>query len=154
METKEYKGHNGTLILSDKTVTIKRGAKGFFFGGASLRGDKTFPYSSIAAVRIKKSGITEGCFEFSLIGGSEANIGLRNLKTDENTITFENWGNKKFVEAKELIEERMLNSKSGAYSGSGADELGKFAALRDKGVITEGEFQRRKKQLLESVSSV
>ena len=35
---KEYKGYNGTLILTDTGVIIKRGAKGFFLGGGMLRG--------------------------------------------------------------------------------------------------------------------
>ena len=35
-----------------------------------------------------------------------------------------------------------------AQTGSAADELEKFAALRDKGVITEGEFEEKKRGLL------
>lgn len=53
-EQKEYKGYNGTLILTDSGVIIKRGIKGFLLGGGKLRGDKTIPYASIVAVQLKK----------------------------------------------------------------------------------------------------
>ena len=68
---KEYKGYNGTLILTDTGVIIKRGAKGFLLGGGMLRGDKTIPYGSIVAVQLKKAGMTAGYIQLTLKGGSE-----------------------------------------------------------------------------------
>lgn len=85
---KEYKGYNGTLILTDTGVIIKRGAKGFFLGGGVLRGDKTIPYSSIVAVQLKKAGITAGYIQLTPKGGSEAKSGLFQSATDENSINF------------------------------------------------------------------
>jgi Short C-terminal domain/Domain of unknown function (DUF4429) len=147
MEQKEYKGYNGTLILTDTGVTIKRGAKGFLLGGGMLRGDKTIPYSSIAAVQLKKAGMTAGYLQLTLVGGPEAKGGLFQSTTDENTVNF--YSNKAFEEAKKLIEEGMLASRTGVVQQrSNADELAKFAELRDKGVITEEEFQKKKNQLL------
>jgi len=55
-QQKEFKGYNGTLILTNTGVIIKRGIKGFLLGGGMLRGDKTIPYSSIIAVQLKKAG--------------------------------------------------------------------------------------------------
>ena len=151
MEQKEYKGYNGTLVLSDTTVTIKRGAKGFLLVGGMLRGDKTIPYSSIVAVQLKKAGLMAGYLQLTLTGGSEAKAGLFQSTTDENTVNFQSWGdnNKRFEEAKQLIEQRVLAFKSAIVpQKSDADDLAKFAELRDKGVITEEEFQKKKKQLL------
>jgi hypothetical protein len=151
MEQKEYKGQNGTLLLTDIAVTIKRGAKGFLLGGGMLRGDKTIPYSSIAAVQLKKAGMTAGYLQLTLVGGPEAKRGLIEAASDENTVNFQSWGdsNKKFEEAKQLIERRMLESKAGgSQQGSAADELAKFSELKDKGVISEEEFQKKKAQLL------
>jgi len=149
MAQNEYGGYNGTLILTDTMVIIKRGVKGVLLGGGSLRGDKSIPYSSIAAVQLKKAGLTAGYLQLTLVGGSEAKGGLVQATTDENTIMFYASGNKKFEEAKQLIEQRIAAARSGAgQQRSDADELAKYAELRDKGTITEEEFQQKKKQLL------
>jgi len=146
---KEYRGYNGTLILTDTGVIIKRGMKGFILGGGMLRGDKTIPYSSIVAVQLKKVGLTAGYLQLTLAGGSEAKAGLFQSTTDENTINFMSRGkNKMFTEAKELVEQRIVQAKGVGHIKSDADDLEKFAQLRDKGVITGDEFQAKKKQLL------
>ena len=146
---KEYKGYNGTLILKDSGVVIKRGVKGFLLGGGMLRGEKSIPFSSIVAVQLKKAGIVAGYIQLTLMGGSEAKGGLWQSATDENTINFQAFGknNELFAEAKELVEEKIHEIRSGGHK-SEADDLEKYAKLRDKGVLTEEEFQAKKKQLL------
>lgn len=148
---KEYKGYNGTLILTDTGVIIKRGAKGFLLGGGILRGDKTIPYSSIVAVQLKKAGMTAGYIQLTLKGGSEAKSGLFQSTTDENSINFHSAfggnNNELFAEAKKLIEER-INAVNSPAKNSGLDDLEKLAALKEKGIISEEEFQAKKKQLL------
>jgi putative oligomerization/nucleic acid binding protein len=150
VEDRIYNGYNGNLILTDSGVIIKRGAKGFWLGGLMLRGEKTIPYSSIAAVQLKKAGMaTAGFIQLTLIGGPEAKAGYLQSLTDENSITFQIWNdnNKRFEEAKQLLEQRVLASRNPALRS--ADELAKFAQLRDKSVITEEEFQKKKKQILD-----
>lgn len=143
----EYKGYNGTIVLTEQSVIIKRGAKGFLLGGGMLRGDKTIPYSSIVAVQLKKAGMVAGYIQFTLAGGSEAKSGLFQSAMDENSVNFHAFGgkNEKFAECKRLVEERIGRTASG---GSSLDELTKLAELKDKGIITEAEFQQKKKQLL------
>jgi hypothetical protein len=151
MEPMELKGQNGTFIITDTGVIIKKGIKGFFLGGGKIRGDKTIPYASIMAVQFKKAGMVAGYLHLTLIGGMDAGAGLFEMVKDENTITFQMWGdkNKKFEEGKNLIEQKMMEAKPGsAHHKSEADDLEKFAQLRDKGIITEDEFQKKKKQLL------
>lgn len=114
-------------------------------------GDKTIPYSSIAAVQFKKAGAIAGYIHLSLVGGIDSSTNVLMMANDENTVTFQIWGgkNKKFEEGKNIIEQKMMAAKSGgAHHKSEADDLEKFAQLRDKGVITEDEFQQKKKQLL------
>lgn len=148
---KEYKGYNGTLILTDTGVIIKRGAKGFLLGGGMLRGDKTIPYGSIVAVQLKKAGMTAGYIQLTLKGGSEAKSGLFQSATDENSINFHSAfggnNNELFAEAKKLIEER-INAVNSPAKNSGLDDLEKLATLKEKGIISEEEFQAKKKQLL------
>lgn len=146
----EYKGYNGTIILTDTGVVIKRGAKGFLLGGGMLRGDKTIPYGSIVAVQCKKAGIMSGYLQLSLRGGSEAKSGVNEAVKDENTVTFQANKNKMFLELKELIEQKMHQySQGGQVSNSTqVNDLEKLARLKEKGIITDEEFTAKKKQLL------
>jgi hypothetical protein len=148
----EYKGYNGTIILTDAGVIIKRGAKGFLLGGGMLRGDKTIPYTSIVAVQLKKAGMTAGYLQLTLKGGSEAKSGLMQSTTDENTVNFHARKNKDFLEAKEKIEARISQSSGSQQSRSGADELEKLAALKEKGILSQAEFDSEKAKILGSSS--
>lgn len=149
-EEYEYKGYNGTIALTDTGVIIKRGAKGFFLGGGSIRGDKTIPYSSIIAVQYKKAGITVGYLQLTLKGGSDAKSGVTEATRDENTVTF---ASKKTSELfwglKELIEKKALEAQSGqTQAPNQLNDLEKLAQLKEKGIITEAEFTAKKKQIL------
>ena len=145
---KEFKGYNGTLIMTDNAVVIKRGIKGFLLGGGMLRGDKTIPYSSIVAVQLKKAGMTAGYLQLTLKGGSEAKSGLLQSAMDENSINFHSYSgnNQKFLEVKELIEAKLSAGPSGQTSN--LDELKKLGELKSQGIITQEEFDAKKKSLL------
>jgi hypothetical protein len=144
---KEYKGYNGTLVLTDTGVTIKRGAKGFMFGGGMLRGDKSIPYSGIVAVQLKKGGMNAGYIQLTLKGGTQVKGGLRRSTRDDNSVIFYAYRNKKFAEAKHLIEERIIQTSQPQVNSS-LDELEKLAQLKEKGIITQAEFDKKKAQLL------
>ena len=143
---KEVKGYNGTIILTDTGVVIKRGVKGFLLGGMTLRGDKTIPYNSIIAVQLKKAGLTAGYLQLTLKGGSEAKSGLFQSTTDENSVNFYSGRNKDFEEAKSLIEEKIAGSATS--KNTNLDELEKLAELKKKNIITQEEFDLKKKSLL------
>jgi len=143
---KEFKGRNGFLILTDNNVIIKRGVRGVLLGGGMLRGDKTIPYSSIVAVQLKKAGLTPGYIQLTLKGGSETKSGLFESIKDENSINFRNGQNKNFEEAKRLIEEKINNAS--VSENNNLNELEKLAELKEKGIITEEEFNAKKKQIL------
>lgn len=146
---KQYKGYNGNLVLTDNGVTIERGIKGFLLGGGMLRGNKTIPYQGIVAVQLKKSGITSGYIQLTLKGGNEAKGGLFQSVKDENTINFMlSNKNYDFEEAKNIIEEKINGSEGNIVQSSSLDELEKLANLKDRGVITDDEFDFKKKELL------
>lgn len=143
---KEFSGYNGTILLTNTGVVIKRGVKGFLLGGMKLRGDKTIPYDSIVAVQLKKAGLTAGYMQLTLKGGSEAKSGLFQSTTDENSVNFYSGKNKEFEEAKRLIEAKI--SRSNQSNTSSLDEIEKLAELRKKNIITQEEFDLKKKSLL------
>lgn len=144
-QQKEYKGSNGILILTNNGVLIKRGFRGYLVTGF-LRGDKTIPYSSIIAVQFKRSGLATGYIQLTLKGGNEAKNGLFEAIRDENSISFQ-WNNDKFEEAKRLIEER-INADSNTQQNNPLNDLERLAELKDKGIITTEEFEKKKKKIL------
>jgi len=144
----EYKGYNGTIVLTEHGVIIKRGAKGYLMGGGTLRGDKTIPYSSIVAVQLKKAGMTAGYLQLTLSGGSEAKSGLFQSTKDENSVNFHATKNSLFQEAKSKIETKIMQTNN-VNTISQADEIEKLANLKAKGIITQKEFDAKKKKLLD-----
>lgn len=146
----EYKGYNGTIVLGEDRLIIKRGFKGFALGGGKIRGDKTIPYSSLVAVQYKKAGVMSGFIQFSIKGGSEAKSGVNEAVKDENTVTFQVNKNKLFSDLQQKIEVIIGNNQSNGNNSSSTDidQLEKLANLKDKGVISSEEFEAKKKQLL------
>ena len=78
-------------------------------------------------------------------------LGILDANLDENSVLF--FGNNCNEKAKE-IRAYILNKKSNnnfiSVEKSIADEIEKFALLKDKGVLTEVEFNQKKKDLLNS----
>lgn len=77
--------------------------------------------------------------------------------SDENTITLKNKPNiiKEAKETVDFLNKKIREAKTGAHTAqtviqqnSAADELKKFKELLDSGIITQEEFDAKKKQLL------
>ncbi|MBQ8767140.1 MAG: SHOCT domain-containing protein [Clostridia bacterium] len=146
------KGINGQLYVYENKVEIKR--KGFFaFVNHGLKGDKTIPISSIKSIQIKKAGLIAGYIQFGIGGALESRGGVQAANYDENTITFGNTNdNKVALQIKDYIESIINNSSQQqntvVQASSEADEILKFKKLLDDGVITQEEFDAKKKQIL------
>lgn len=141
------KGVNGQIELSGNKVIIRRkGALSFLSQG--LKGDKEIMISSISSIQFKKPGVTNGYIQFTFMGGKEAKGGVFQAASDENTVMFNAKQQPDFERIKEEIENRMQAGSVTSSTLSDADEIAKFADLRDKGVLTEEEFQQKKKQIL------
>lgn len=71
---------------------------------------------------------------------------------DENTIMFTSVQQSIFEKAKIIIEDILKNNSmsTNSLNISIADEIEKFSLLKDKGVLTEDEFNQKKKDLLNS----
>ncbi len=65
-----------------------------------------------------------------------------------NTVIFDSKQEGAFVAIKKAIDERMAALRATPKASSPLDELEKLASLKDKGIVTEDEFQQKKKQLL------
>ena len=142
-----FDGHNGQIeVLEDRIVISRKGVFGFL-----LKGDKTIPFASITAVQFKTaSAFFNGYIQFTVHGGNESRGGIASAGTDENSVMFRAGRQaEEFARLKAIVEAKISSAQSGhARHRSAADEVEKFAALRDRGIITEEEFQQKKLGML------
>ena len=147
------KGVNGQLyIFEDKVVIERKGILGFLLIG--LAGSKTIPMNSIMSVQFKEgTSITNGFIQFGILGGKENKAGLVSATRDENTVMINKKYNATARRIKEYIEQKIMERNQSpeivvTQQSSTADEIAKFKSLLDQGVITQDEFDAKKKQLL------
>ena len=148
----ELKGINGQLELyEDKIIIRRKGAlakmtQGFF------KGDKTNYINQITGIQVKPGTLwTNGYIQITVPGGIESKKGLLDDATlDENTVAFTSKDNELVNQIKSKIEELMSQQRMGHMinQSSPADEIRKYKELLDDGVITQEEFEQKKKQLL------
>jgi len=135
------KGLDGELLLLKDRVRISR--KGTW----PRKGDKEILLSRVSAVQFTKAGqFFSGRLQFSFVGGGESKFGSG--IDSANTVMFDHWQEKEFVSMKEAIDRRIDSLQTAPKAPSSLDDLEKLASLRDKGIITEDEFQQKKKQIL------
>jgi hypothetical protein len=115
---------------------------------------------NIAAIQIKPAGLAVGYIQFTIPGGIERRggglaKGAADAIKDENSITFADKKQEaEFVKLKGYLEKRIIELSAPValvqqtHQISAADELAKFAELRNKGILTDAEFEAKKKQLL------
>lgn len=147
-------GANGIVELYANRIVIRR--KGFrgVLGHGFFKGDKEIILKSITGVQVKKAGLVVlGYIQFSMMGGNEGRRGLTEATQDENTVTFDSSQNKIAEEVKNKVFELQQQAESKSVSQiinplSGADEILKYKQLLDEGIITQEEFNAKKKQLL------
>lgn len=149
-----FLGDNGGLTITDKSVIIHRSKHNL--SSASV-GDKNIPFRSITAVQFNKAektflGWISGFIQFTIQGGIEKQGNLSAL-SDENSVTFKTEeANDEFARAKKIIEAKIQEAYSAPQNtktdSSNLADLEKLANLRDRGIVTEAEFQAKKKQLL------
>ncbi|MDR1316034.1 MAG: DUF4429 domain-containing protein [Spirochaetales bacterium] len=146
----KMKGTSDELeVFEDKLTITPKGVLGLMTKG--LQGTKTIPFSSITAIQFKKSGLVSGYIQFTLHGGKESTGGAFAAATDENSFMFSGQ-NEMAEKVRDYIEERVQAIKAlpaaGSDAVSKADEIRKYKALADDGIISMEEFEQKKKQLL------
>ncbi|MFT8362960.1 MAG: SHOCT domain-containing protein [Sporolactobacillus sp.] len=136
------------ISVGEKSLTIKR--KGFMsLATQGLKGEKTIPYKSITSIQLKKPGVTSGYIQFTLIGGNESRKGVFDATHDENTVMIASKpAYEDMLELKSYIESEQDESATSQNTASDADELRKYKSLLDDGIISQDEFDAKKKQLL------
>jgi hypothetical protein len=151
---KVAKGVGGAIYLYENRIKIERkGALAFVSHG--LKGDKEIFLDQISAVQYRRAGWVNGYIQFTLIGGQEAKGGLLEAGGDENTVVFNVWQQKDFEELKGLIDKKLaeIRAKKNVVEAkkSPLEELEILAKLRKDGILSEEEFEEKKKRILEKI---
>ncbi len=143
------RGAHRDLELLHNMVRIKRRSTLGFLGGGS-RIEKDILISKIVSVRFKKAGIiADGYIQFIFEEkGPKDNDSESDIEGDENVVIFRSGQQKAFEAMREAIEQKMTGARTGPRADSHFDELVRLAELLDKKIITEDEFNRKKKQIL------
>ncbi len=144
-------------IYDDRIELTHKGLIGFLTQG--LQGTKTYYYSDISTIQFKNCGWTSGFFEFTFPGSVDQQGGALFGINNDNRFTF---GAPTIGKAEEIakkmalineflqkkIREAKNNRSASAPTLSAADEIKKFKELFDQGIISQDEFEAKKKQLL------
>lgn len=145
----QVKGLNGQLELTDTHVIIRR--KGIMATiSKGLAGEKSIPLDAITSVQFKPGGLMwNGFIKFCYPGSDEIRGGLSEATKDDNAVIFARGMNAQFEEFRQRLEEARTRLRLAPTSSrSAAEEIEKLGELREKGLITDEEFEAKKKELL------
>lgn len=149
------KGVHGRSIevYEDKCVISTKAGLSSFLAGNVFDGEKTIYYRDCIGVQFKRAGFAVGYLQLETASGLMNN--RQNNFTNENTFTFDGIkvSNEKMEEVAAYVKKRIEQIKAEINAPvraaiSPADELKKFKELLDTGVISQEEFNAKKKQVL------
>ena len=134
---------------TQSTSTLVTGA---LFGTSITQGEKTIYYKDATGVQYRPSSVLDGYIQVETTSGGASSS---NQYGGENSIQFS--GKERNAEAEivvEFIKKKIDEIKNMSTGGviqqiSPAGELKKYKELLDLGIISQEEFESKKKELLE-----
>ncbi|MBR3975589.1 MAG: SHOCT domain-containing protein [Clostridia bacterium] len=158
---KDYKykltAHTGSsLEVYDQYLIINHMQVGFMtnaMNGGAL-GGKKINFKDLTSVQFREpAGFTVGFIQFAYPGSVESKGGISAMINDENSIPIQPSMVEQAREIVNFIEKRrdelnVQQTSTVIQQTSAADELKKFKELLDMGVITQEEFDAKKKEIL------
>jgi hypothetical protein len=135
-------------LLRDMVRIRRRGTLGFLTPGTRV--EKDILISKIVSIRFKKAGIlADGYIQFIFEEkGPKDKSTESEVGDDENVVIFRSGQQEAFEAIREAIEQKMIGGRTGPRQASNFDELVRLSELLDKRIITEDEFNQKKKQIL------
>lgn len=128
------------LRVYEDRIVIKRVEDLHLFMSDEIS-EKVIYIQDITSVQIKPAAfLRPGYIQFSMAGSA--------TETHENTLSFSEGKNLIAKKIKATVERLKSNQASPGNPGSAADEIVKYKKLADDGVITQEEFEKKKRQLL------
>jgi hypothetical protein len=139
------------LVINKKNTDLSGGALGMAFNAVTAsKGGFTIPYESISSVNISEGGWTAPPFIQILTNGSRLISDSTEAMKDPSCLLFKKADKDDVHNLKKEIEKRVAEAKrpTGSTGPSAADELLKFSNLLKSGIISQEEFDQKKKALL------
>lgn len=140
------------LVATDKRVMII--TAGFSSGAMMGQKCKSYEYSDISSIECS-CGMTQGRVQLTVAGSLEVRQpGLGNAYQAENIVHFSSSEKDIFQQATNLIRQEISKAKRGNIfvQQSQADDIPtqikKLAELKDLGILSNDEFEAKKKDLL------
>ena len=144
---------NTLRVYEDCVSFTPKGMLGFFSKGVA--GERKIFYKDIASIQFKESSrLLSGFIEFYVVVHlTKQGGGLFAGTSNENRFTFYHKFLPLMCEIRDYVQNK-INSKDNNQQTtvmnqtSSADELRKFKQLLDEGIISQEEFDTKKKQIL------
>lgn len=139
-------------VVFSSTKSTSTVVTGLVFGTSVTQGEKTIYYKDAIGVQYKPSSIVDGYIQVETAAGGVTSSSSQ--YGGENSIQFS--GKERNAEAEtivDFIKKKIEEIKNAPVGGvvqqlSPAEELKKFKELLDEGIITQEEFDKKKKELL------
>ena len=139
-------------VVFSSTKSTSTLVTGLVFGTSVTQGEKTIYYKDAIGVQYKPSSIADGYIQVETAAGGVTSSSSQ--YGGENSIQFS--GKERNAEAEiivNFIKNKIEEIKNAPVGGviqqvSPAEELKKFKELLDAGIITQEEFDAKKKELL------
>ena len=142
-------------IYENKCTMTTRITLGSLLTSNATDGEKTIYYKDCVGVQFKPAGFTVGYLQFETASGMMNNKGSNFFGENSFTFDINVISNDKMKEIANYVKKRIDEIKTGAdrpttvvNAISPAEELKKMKELLDSGIITQEEFDAKKKQLL------
>ncbi len=160
----EAVGKNGQMTLYDDRLVILR--------TGTLKGKKEVPLSQISTCRFKEcSKVAAGFLQVSILGEVPKKGTVLNAASDENAVVFGSANPVAILDAdmletvnapwRRLAEEITRRAEASRQRTTGAppavdgiDELERLANLRDRGVLSDSEFQALRVKVIARMQAV
>ena len=145
-------GTNGQLyVYEDRVVITREGLISFLAVGHDDK--KTIPMNDITNVQFRKgTSVLNGFVHFGIRGKDESIKNTFYAGQDENTVMIRKKDNDKGEQIKDFIDKKIIERGTGkttvVLENSAVDEILKLKQLLDAGILTQEEFDMKKKQLL------
>ena len=147
----EATGLNVRVLLLQDVVRVQRIGWRNTLSGAS-RIERDILIRQIVSIQFKKAGLlSNGYMGILLMHYDESHKDENDRDTEDVIISFRPGQQKAFETFREMLEAKIASGpavRAASPAATDLDQLEKLASLRDRGIISEDEFSRKKKQLL------
>lgn len=158
-KTFEFGGTSWYGFAGEQSITIDENMLTIHKGGvvnsiSMSNGDKTFDIGQITAVQVKKHGFMPGYLQISSIGNTDFHQGNFNALSSENAVVIYNDNQYQgALEIKKYVEENRARFKNSGQTTvvnvkSAAEQIKEYKELLDMGIISQEEFDAKKKELM------